>query len=66
MNAYYMSGTVPGSGDIIVIQKKIKEGSRGIEKQAGSWEVVASQVTREALTDKVTFVQRYEGPERVR
>lgn len=58
-----MSGTVPGSGDIIVIQKKIKEGQRGIEEQAGTWEVVASQVTREALTDKATFKQRSEQDE---
>lgn len=58
-----MSGTVPGSGDIIVIQKKIKEGRRGIEEQAGTWEVVASQVTREALTDKATFKQRSEQNE---
>lgn len=58
-----MSGTVPGSGDIIVIQKKIKEGQRGIEEQAGTWEVVASQVTKEALTDKATFKQRSEQDE---
>lgn len=36
---------------------------RGIEEQAGTWEVVASQVTKEALTDKATFKQRSEQDE---
>lgn len=59
-----MSGILPGSGDIVMIQRKIKQGKKGKEKQAGSCKVVLLfRVTREGLTDKVTFKQRPEQGE---
>lgn len=47
-----------------MIQRKIKQGKKGKEKQAGSCKVVLLfRVTREGLTDKVTFKQRPEQGE---